>query len=185
MIQTDNRTAGTRPSPIPQCLLCPRRIHDNPCTHSDMCSAGSGHSCLATETASKLRHENVPHQAMLPAHLQCRRGTSPGGRATQMERSPSAALSKAYAQPSKIPRLSQADSSAAPQQQSSKGTAAFSKRTILHGHLPSWLSSSSCSAILSYFTLWSMWGLVTFSMSVSRLKAHTCSTCITTIHHHL
>lgn len=129
MIQTDNRTAGTHLSPTQQCLLRPHRIHDNPCTHSDMCSAGSGYSCLATDTASKLRHEFVPHQATLPAHLQCRREASPGGRATQMERSPSAALSKAYAQPSKIPRLTQANSSAAPQQQPSKGTAAFLRET--------------------------------------------------------
>lgn len=129
MIQTANRTAGTHLPFTQQCLLRPHRIHDNPCTHSDMCSAGSGYSFLATDTASKLRHENVPHQAMLPAHLQCRRGASPGGRATQMERAPSAALSKAYAQPSKIPRLTQANSSAAPQQQPSKGIAAILRET--------------------------------------------------------
>ena len=130
-------------SPTQHCLLPPRRIHDKPCIRSDMCSAGSGYSCLATDAASKLRHETFPHQATLPAHLQCRRGASPGGGVTQMERSPSVALSKAYAQPSKIPRLTQADSSAAPQP--SGGTATLSTLNVLHCQTPSWLWMPPCS----------------------------------------
>ncbi|KAL3133086.1 hypothetical protein ABBQ38_006986 [Trebouxia sp. C0009 RCD-2024] len=51
-----------------------------------------------------------------------RRGAGPGGPDIKLERSPSTALSNAYAQPSKIPRLTQANSTAAPQQQPYKGT---------------------------------------------------------------
>ena len=145
-----------------------------------------------------------------------------------MERSPTAALSKAYAQPSKIPRLTRANSTAAPQQQPSTGTAAFLRKVCIAkpaavfvllcslillyfvadlipqrrshqtGHIiqsnsiqPSTAASACCSdalmphqdscstghaslagSLVGYLPLWYMWGLVTFSISVSCLK-HT------------